>query len=176
MKYHSGTTLLEIVVALSLGSLLLVALSGVSRAMHRQNQSVRFEKLEDVRHELQKLLWNDLSQARAASMRDGAFWLELPSSAIDSQGGTQFVSYQIRESKGLPIRLVRTEARANATVSQERVQTVLWNLSAIQFERVDAQGVSQPIPQSMGPAPVGIRYALWLNRQDVSIRGEVNVR
>jgi type II secretory pathway pseudopilin PulG len=176
MKKRSGTTLLEIVLALSLASLLVAALGGVLRSMSRQNQSVGSDRMEDSRHGFNAMLWNDLSQAKTIASPDGGLVLEVPISSTDADGGTQIVSYEIRNSQKLPSRLQRTEVRATGLNRKEKSQTVFWRVDKIKFERIDRDGSSQPIPSSTSPSPLGIRYWLTLVGQDQPIEGEVNAR
>ncbi len=175
---RTGTTLIELTVALSLASLLMISINGVLTSMQRRNQSIQFNKLEDVQHDFRSLLWNDLSQARTCSFREGVLWLEMPGATANDQEGQQLVAYQLIEKDSLPPRLVRQESNVSNDSTRRRStqQTVFWNVVGLTFERLDSTGVAQPIPTSMGPTPKGIRYSLQLLEREALIQGDIAIR
>ena len=175
---RQGITLIELTVALSLASLLMIGINGVMASIRKKNQNIQISKLQDVHYSFRSLFWNDLSQARACCINQGALWIELPGAIANDNEGKQLVAYKLIEDSNMPQRLVRQESiLSNGSGPTKLIQqTVFWNVVSLEFARIDPSGSAQPIPSTMGPTPKAIRYKLELNQGEDSFRGDVTVR
>ena len=172
---NSGLTLVELVVALALSSLMLAASSGILAAVHRQNRRLKIDRFVDVQHSFRAALWQDASQASGAAVQSGMFILEEMSSTIDPKFGSHVVAYHLVQDKEprLVRELYRHRGRQLDLVSS---QVLLWHVHSAVFERLDSSGSAHPFPQSLGPSPSGILYTLEMENDQAAIQGEITIR
>jgi prepilin-type N-terminal cleavage/methylation domain-containing protein len=170
-----GITLLEVMVALALGSLLLVALSGVLSGMNRLRNRLAAVRSDEWVYALDRVIWNDLAQARQVGLDQGVLTLLVPNT--DQRLGNP----ALRDASipYVPVSyMVETQPNGSrALVRRSLEQRVLvWDVTQASFERIDDQGVDQPLPQSLGPAPRGFHYRIWLAGDSQPIDRRITVR
>ena len=172
-----GTTLLEMVVALSLAAMLMVALSGVLAGLVRQRRQAEVVDAREWIHSLDKIFWNDLAQARNIALDEGVLWMIVPSFRGSHGAATEAIAYRLKSTDTEQFSLVRAVYRepkaANDLLEQK---TLVWNVSQVSFERIDDSGQDQPFPKSLGPAPRGFRYRIWLKNVPEPITRQITVR
>ena len=183
---RKGITLLEVVVALSLSALMLVALNGVLSGLNRQKKRSTLTYYREWGYELDRIFWNDLAQARGVSLDQGVLTMEIPAGAQimqnesrdgNSTGTLQAVVYQLIPSAKDKNRLSRSVYGVSGTTSRPLItQTLLWDVRQATFERVDDSGNSQPLPRTIGPAPRAFRYQLWIGNEPEPRSSQILVR
>jgi prepilin-type N-terminal cleavage/methylation domain-containing protein len=148
-----GLTLIELLVALAMASLLMAAtigvLRGVSIQVHRANPSTHVG-WEFV---LAELLRRDLAVAEKACYRDGILWLEGEFEPIgfDTRQEIRRVGYACHALGAVSLLARSTEnSRGDIAVGPSRILV----------ERIDSAGVCQPLSGIPGPAPSHIR--VWV--------------
>lgn len=160
-----GVTLLEVLVALALSSLMLVAITGVLKGLMMQKRELVQSTPKSWQFSLNRLLWNDIAQARLIALEPGRF-------SIWSGSGKeiQYTWSPVTATSEQP--LVRTiiDVDEKPTIGKARngkgsqvamsSQTVLWGVSTVEFERMDSSGSPQPIPSTYSPAPSAIQYRI----------------
>lgn len=172
-----GTTLLEIVVALSLAAMLMVALSGVLAGLVRQRRQAEVVDSREWIHSLDRIFWNDLAQARSVALSDGVLWMVLPNSNSPTNNGFNSIAYRLTPTDKERFALVRAVYRDPLVASKPMSQkTLAWNVRQASFERVDDSGRDQPFPPSLGPAPRAFRYRLWFTNKSEPITQQITVR
>ena len=176
---RKGMTLLEVVVALSLSALMLIALNGVLSVLFRQKKHTTEVQYREWAYELERVFWNDLAQARAVALNEGVLIMTVPATAPwnNGQGTVQSVAYQLIPSGKERNRLTRSvylglEPKGKPAMTQ----TLLWDIRRATFERVDDQGNSQPLPRELGPTPRAFRYQLWVADDPVPSSNQILVR
>ena len=170
-----GTTLLEIVVALSLAAMLLVALSGVLAGLVKQRRQAEIVDSREWVHSLDRIFWNDLAQARSVALLDGVLWMKAPSSSKANGLGDESIEYRLDATGKEQFALVRAVYPGNSAQTSQQ-KTLVWNVARASFERIDDSGRDQPFPTSPGPAPRGFRYRIWLNKAAAPITRQITVR
>lgn len=172
-----GTTLLEIVVALSLASMLLVALSGVLAGLVRQRRQAEVVDSREWIHALDKIFWNDLAQARSVALDEGVLWMVVPNSQDGIGTGDRAIAYRLNVAGKGQLSLVRAVYR-QAIAQSELIEykTLAWNVRQASFERIDDSGRDQPFPKTLGPPPRGFRYRIWLSKVTEPISRQITVR
>lgn len=172
-----GTTLLEMVVALSLAAMLMVALSGVLAGLVRQRRQAEVVDSREWIHSLDKLFWNDLAQARSVALDQGILWMIMPSSRPTNGQLNEAIAYRLNPTGNAEFALIRSvyrESRLESDLIEQK--TLVWNVSQATFERIDESGKDQPFPKSLGPAPRGFRYRIWLRNIAEPINRQITVR
>jgi prepilin-type N-terminal cleavage/methylation domain-containing protein len=183
-KTQRGLTLLEVVVALSLSALILVAIQGVLGSLLRQKKRTSVDVHHTWAYELDRLFWNDLAQANAVALNQEGLLLRLPSHVISrtrhnhpNLAPTCNVVYRLNPNSDGLNRLVRELYDGTATQGNPLVtQTLLWDVRELRFERIDDAGVNQPLPKDFGPTPRAFRYELWLGQDSNPRSHEILVR
>ncbi len=174
---RQGTTLLEMVVALSLASMLLVALSGVLAGLVRQRRQAEVVDSREWIHSLDKIFWNDLAQARSVALDEGVLWMVVPNSQAARGNGNEAIAYRLNVAGKGQFSLVRAvyrEAIAKSELIEQK--TLAWNVRQVSFERIDDSGRDQPFPKTLGPAPRGFRYRIWMSNFTEPINRQITVR
>ena len=107
---RKGMTLLEVVVALSLSALLLIALNGVLSGLFRQKKRTAEVQYREWAYEMDRVFWNDLAQARGVALNDGVLLMTVPATRrLDNgQSTEQSVAYQLLPSSKDHNRLTRS--------------------------------------------------------------------
>ena len=172
-------TLLEVIVALSLSALMLIALNGVLSGLFRQKKRSTEVQHREWAYELDRVFWNDLAQARGVALNDGVLFMTVPAamSLNNGQGTLQSVAYQL-----IPIGKDHNRLTRSVYVGLEQkgkplmTQTLLWDIRKATFERVDDQGNSQPLPRELGPTPRAFRYQLWVADNPTPRSNQILVR
>jgi prepilin-type N-terminal cleavage/methylation domain-containing protein len=162
---RKGMTLLEVVVALSLSALMLIALNGVLSGLFRQKKRTAEVQHREWAYELDRVFWNDLAQARGVALNDGGLLMAVPAAMQwdKGQGSLQSVAYQLIPTGNKQYRLTRSVYLGQQPTGDPVItQTLLWEIRKATFERVDDQGNSQPLPRELGPTPRAFRYQLWI--------------
>jgi prepilin-type N-terminal cleavage/methylation domain-containing protein len=170
-----GFTLVELVVALTLASLLLTALTGVLKSLAVQAKKSIDSRSIDTSYAIEAIVWHDLSQARGVALTNGILWMLIPgppptsSHAYDAQqlksgAGTSkahIIAYRLVPAEGVSFTLVR-QAYLGSQVSGTPIfeQTMAWNVEKTAFERIDDNGQPQPLPKQLGPTPAAIAYRI----------------
>ena len=172
-------TLLEVIVALSLSALMLIALNGVLSGLTRQKKRTSEVQHREWAYELDRVFWNDLAQARGVALNEGVLLMTVPASTPTSRGQSSVhaVAYQLTSANGVRTRLTRTvylgqEPKGNPMMTQ----SLLWDVQRVTFERVDDQGNSQPLPRELGPTPRAFRYQLWMANESSPRSNQILVR
>lgn len=180
---RSGITLLEVVIALSLSALMLTALGGVLSSMYRQRKHTTILHHREWAYELDRVFWNDLAQARGVSLNRGSLTMIVPASRnwptsqASQSGGGQSIVYRLESTGQNRSKLTRTIYHGKATNSSLLLtQTLLWDIRQAKFERVDDQGISQPLPTEIGPTPRAFRYQFWIDEQVTPHYNQILVR
>jgi hypothetical protein len=157
---------MEVMIALSLAALLLVAISGVLGGLIRQGRALDRESGQTRLYALTRLFWHDLSQAEYVAVNEGQLVL------VFRNG--QIVRYKMVTEKSGRSSLIRTVSclrekrrlgEAATNLGQLEVissQTILWDVLVVTFERIDSQGIVQPIPRTLSPCPGSLRYSIKL--------------
>ena len=172
-----GTTLLEMVVALSLAAMLMVALSGVLAGLVRQRRHAEVVNSREWIHSLDKIFWNDLAQARSVALDQGVLWMVIPSSHNIRGTANKAIAYRLINTGNEQFALVRAVYRESRNANDLLEQrTLVWNVDKASFERIDDSGQDQPFPKSLGPAPRGFRYRVWLRNISEPINRQITVR
>ena len=162
---RKGMTLLEVVVALSLSALMLIALNGVLSGLSRQKKRSTEIQHREWAYELDRVFWNDLAQARGVALNDGVLTMTVPAAMHwnNGQGTLQSVAYQLISTSKDHSRLTRSVYLGQEPKGKPLMtQTLLWDIRRATFERVDDQGNNQPLPRELGPTPRAFRYQLWV--------------
>ncbi len=176
---RKAMTLLEVVVALSLSALMLIALNGVLSGLVRQKKRTAEVRHREWAYELNRVFWNDLAQARSVALNEGVLIMTVPAARQwnSSQGTVQSVAYQLIPSGKERNRLTRSVYLGQEQTGKPAMtQTLLWDIRRATFERVDDQGNSQPLPREMGPTPRAFRYQLWVADDPVPRSNQILVR
>lgn len=152
---HIGLTLVELVVALFLASLLMVGLLGVLKGIERQRQIVEQVPDELWQIRVQELLERDLRAASSVGWSAGRLTLEgtLPSYELGSPSTERSVEYGISdfgEGDSLLYRRDRGE-----------LQWIAIGPRRLVAERIDPLGMPQPLPVRPGPVPQRMHVWLW---------------
>lgn len=185
-----GTTLLEIVVALSLAAMLMVALSGVLAGLVRQRRHAEIVDSREWIHALDNVFWNDLAQARSVALDEGVLWMVVPSSNSSHGDTNELIAYRLNSTGKEQFALVRavysyrpqlasvgfSKSNSITAVQPLEQKTLVWNVSQASFERIDDSGQDQPFPRVLGPAPRGFRYRIWLRNVSEPINRQITVR
>lgn len=175
LPYRAGSTLLELIVALSLAALLVMAISGVLASLQRKEKSISKQDASHWKHELDRLLWDDFSQAESVGLKDTLLNLSVPTYQLGERKQPALVTYQLAKTPSQNSRLIRAVFREDGQLVQN--QTLLWNVRSCIFERVDDQGADQPIPEKMGPVPRAIHYRIEFEEaSQSSINHRITVR
>ena len=176
---RKGMTLLEVVVALSLSALLLIALNGVLSGLFRQKKRTTEVQYREWAYEMDRVFWNDLAQARGVALNDGVLLMTVPATRrLDNgQSTEQSVAYQLLPNSKEHNRLTRSVYLGQELNGKPLLtQTLLWDVRKATFERVDDQGNSQPLPRELGPTPRAFRYQLWVADDPVPRSNQILVR
>ncbi len=170
-----GLALIEIVVALSLAALMLVAISSILGGLVRKNKEASKVVTSEWLHEMDQLLWNDLAQARSVAVSQGRLFLACSTPrAMANQRETQAV-YHL-QNDGYSSKLVRSFEGPNDNLKATSSQTIFWNVRQIQFERIDDSGAEQPLPTEPGPTPRTLKYTIWLTDGSTPFERKITVR
>jgi prepilin-type N-terminal cleavage/methylation domain-containing protein len=170
-----GFTLVELVVALTLASLLLTALTGVLKSLAMQAKRSTESRATDISYAIEAIVWHDLSQARSVALTNGVLWMLIPgpppisSQSYDSQylrsgAGTSkahIIAYRLVPAEGVGFSLVR-QAYIGSQMNGVPIfeQTIAWNVEKTAFERIDDNGDPQPLPKQLGPTPAALAYRI----------------
>jgi len=184
---RNAVTLVEVVVALSLSALLLVALTGVLTGLARQNKASTAIRSGQWHYELDQLFWVDLAQCRGVALDKGVLWMVRPKNkstkvSTADTSATQTVAYRLkpdRSEQGEPqlFSLVRQIFEGDKLLGRPILeQTLVWDVRRASFERIDNAGNEQPIPNLLGPPPRAFRYQLWIGNEERSQSNRIIVR
>jgi hypothetical protein len=160
LSTRRGVTLIEAVVALALGSMLLVAISGVLSSMAGMRKRSESVDSREWLYALDRILWNDLAQASSVGLDKGVLLLIVPPMRGTGKEANA-VTYTLNTLADSSQSLVRTVYRSSEVSSDPLdVRTLVWGVEQISFERIDDNGVDQPLPRLLGPAPRGFHYRI----------------
>ncbi|MBN8603415.1 MAG: hypothetical protein J0M26_20435 [Planctomycetes bacterium] len=153
-----GFTLLEVTVSLAVSAMILVALIGVVRSLGGQLRRLQEQKSDHI-----ELVQNILQQdALAASVisRKGESYI-LVGNFVSPSPNDLYLESVIYECKtwldGMPVLVRRTNQQQEIVAKGVRRMVV---------ERMDSQGVPQPISNLASPFPSRARIWLWMDSRD----------
>ena len=177
-------TVLELVVALALSAMLLVAISNVTRSIRALELRSTGSPIESQTLALNRLLWSDLAQSREVwAMPECVFFNyegRPPRRGPQSlKAGGVLICYRI--VPGGPNRLVRqmlsfetiTDVQNDGTARLIDEQTVAFGATGFTVQRVDEGGRTHPLPQRAGPCPAAIAYRLDSKSTDSNSNDEM---
>lgn len=154
---HMGLTLVELVIALFLASLLMVGLLGVLKGVERQRQIV--ERIPDDlwRGRVQEILERDLLAAEKIGWSVDRLVLEgtLPTYEPGLASSHRNVEYGIAGLHGAHPVLYRRD--------RGELQWIALGPRRILAERIDRAGIPQPLPAQPGPLPQRLRVWIWVD-------------
>lgn len=156
-------TLLELVVALSLAALIMIALVGVLRSVDRQLDELKARSSTGWTVDVERVLHRDLLSASSIRTADGWIWLEgsftsyRNSAIIVKRVGYKCVPW-LEDSEMVLVR-----------VADGRREPLTVGPIHLIIERLDASGVPQPLSEYAVPTPNAVRAQIWLSDSEAAI-------
>jgi hypothetical protein len=149
-----GVTLIELVAATALASLMMVAMVGVLQAVSQQTSLAQRQRHVRWPSRFEELLRRDLLAAERLHASDGFVWLTGELANYRDPDACEFrsVGYGCIAT-GDRAALIRLDGDFRDFVAIGPRRIVL--------ERLDSTGDPQPLPQSPGPVPRHVRIWLW---------------
>ncbi len=144
-----GLTLVELTVALALSAMLMAGIVGLLRGLNQQSELAEEYDTDVWPARFVSLIRSDLMSAQSLWDGSGVIWMR-----HDASGQAQSrVGYRCRTlTEGLSV-LERIDADA--------VSVLAIGPARVDVERLDAQGLPQPIPNTPGPVPTQVRIWVW---------------
>lgn len=170
-----AVTLVELVVALSLAALLMMALAGVLSSLSQQRKRVAQSPRGEWSFELKRLIWSDLSQSRQVHFDSEGLKLTIPGNSREGISGPTIINYRLLPWGNNRRRLARLQFSGSNSVPQ-RDQTLVFDIERFAVQRIDHQGLPQPLPRSPGPAPRSLAVEIDLVGEGDLLRHVVTVR
>ena len=149
-----GFTLVEVVVAIALGALLMTGLLGVLRGVSYKLRYVERQASQDWKTACKQLINRDLLTASKISSADGWIWLDGSFSRFQAGAdpaeriGFRCVPW-IHGQSGL------------VRMSQHETELITVGPRRIVIERLDGDGVPQPLSPTPTALPDRLRMWLW---------------
>jgi hypothetical protein len=156
----AGFTVLEVTVSLAVSAMILVALIGVMRAVGGQLRLLKEQKSERLGL-IQQILQQDALTASMISRKADSYVLVGNFVSPDlNESYHELVIYECNTWLDGSLALVR---RTN-----EQQEVVAKGIRQIVIERLDSQGVPQPISNLPIPFPSRARVWLWTDERDAA--------
>lgn len=170
-----AVTLVELVVALSLAALLMMALAGVLSSLSQQRKRVAQSPRGEWSFEVKRMIWADLSQAHQVWLDSEGLKLTIPGNGREGISGPPLINYRVLPWGNNRRRLARLQFSGKNSLP-DREQTLVFDVSRFAVERIDNQGVLQPLPRNAGPTPRSLAVEIRLMDESDSLRHVITVR
>ncbi len=151
----TGFTLVELLVALTMGAMLLAAIVGVLRSVNQQLNIALRESKETLKSSILELFYNDFLNASAISSSGGWIWLEgvFPTFSGDAVI-TKRIGYHC-------VPWIKQGQSALVRLGDGQGELVSVGPRRLLIERLDSTNTPQPLSQAPTPIPSRLRLWLW---------------
>lgn len=148
-------TLVEVTVALALSGLLMAALVGVLRGTQIQLRAAQRLQTPVWSFQAIDLIQRDLIAAERLAWSHDTLWIQgtLPSYSPDGELKRRQVGYAIHSLPNGKSALVRIDSTG--------IEYMAIGPTRMLVERIDDDGILQPLPPTAGPVPAHVRIWIW---------------
>lgn len=163
LRARRGLTLIELLLAIALSALLMAAVTGVVQGISRQSRLAEDLERPVWPAEVVDLVRTDLLAASSLWMNEDTLWIRSDPPAYQSPRLAE-VSTGVRE---IGYRCSQTDGGYQVLRRLDGVdrRTLALGVQKILLERLDREGIPQPIPRSPGPVPTQVRLWIWTSER-----------
>ncbi|MEO1619006.1 MAG: prepilin-type N-terminal cleavage/methylation domain-containing protein [Planctomycetota bacterium] len=156
MKLRRGMTLFELLLAVALSAMLLAALVGLLQGTSRQVKLASNFETPAWKSNVIKLIKADMQSAESIWQADGRVLMRSSPPPYYETSGVQIIAFEC-------VRL-GDQSPALLRIQGKRKDVLALGPTRLKIERLDSDGIPQPLPDQ--PGPPNRQFRIWVFERD----------